>query len=275
MNQINLFQQSAILWPIAGVLGLFIGSYLNVVAWRWYRQDQQSPQQLGSRSKCPHCGRVLSWKELVPIVSFIVQRGRCVKCKAELGIRYPLIELVTAIVFSGIVAVYGFHPITLLLLILASIFLVLALVDSETQLIPDHLSIIALIVTGISLVVLRVPNLLHRPVLLGLPVFEHGITGLLIGIGILGSIVLITKGRGMGIGDIKLAGVLGLSLGGPATLLALFTGFVSGAIVGLILIQGKKASLKTAVPFGPFLVFGWLVAILWSTPIIAWYTGLN
>jgi prepilin signal peptidase PulO-like enzyme (type II secretory pathway) len=262
-------------WPLAGVLGLFIGSYLNVVAWRWYRQDQQSPQQLASRSKCPHCSKVLSWKELIPIVSFIVQRGRCVKCKAQLSIRYPLVELAMAIVFSGIVAVYGFQPLSLLILVIASIFIVIALVDSETQLIPDRLSIIALIITILGLVFLCVPNLLQRPILLDLPIFEHGITGALIGIGILGSIVLITKGRGMGIGDIKLAGVLGLSLGGPATLLALFTGFVSGAIVGLILIQGKKASLKTAVPFGPFLVFGWLVAILWSTPIIAWYTGLN
>ena len=267
--------QAVIMWSLAGVLGLFIGSYLNVVAWRWYRQDQQSPHQLGSRSKCPHCGKMLSWTELVPIVSFIVQRGRCVKCKAQLGFRYPTVELTTAIIFASIVVVYGFHPISLLLLILASVFLVLALVDSETQLIPDRLSVIALAVTAFSLVILRVPNLLHRPILLGLPTFEHGVVGALIGVGILGSIVLVTKGRGMGIGDIKLAGVLGLSLGGPATLLALFTGFVSGAIVGLVLIQGKKASLKTAVPFGPFLVFGWLIAILWSTPIIAWYTGLN
>jgi prepilin signal peptidase PulO-like enzyme (type II secretory pathway) len=178
-------------------------------------------------------------------------------------------------VFASIVAVFGSDFLSLLMLVLASVFLVIALVDGETQLIPDRLSIIALLITIVGLMLFRVSNLLHSPNILGLHTFEQGIVGMLIGSGILGAIVLVTRGRGMGIGDIKLGGVLGLSLGGPATLLALFTGFVSGAVVGLILIKGKKASLKTAVPFGPFLVFGWLVAVLWSTPIIAWYTGLN
>lgn len=265
----------AAMWPLAGLLGLFMGSYLNVIAWRWFRDEQQSPQQWGSRSKCPVCAKTLSWIELIPVVSYLMQRGRCAQCAAPLSARYPIAELLTATVFASIVAVYGFHPISAVLLVLASVLLVLALIDGETQLIPDQLSLLALIGTAVGLVVLRVPNLLHQPLLLGIPRFEHGVVGALIGAGILGLIVLVTQGKGMGIGDIKLGGVLGLSLGGPATLLALFISFVSGALVGLVLIKGRKASLKTAVPFGPFLVFGWFVAILWSGPIIAWYTGLN
>ncbi len=266
--------QAALLWPLAAFLGLFVGSYLNVVAWRWYRSDQESPQRLTSRSKCPHCGKVLGWRELVPVVSFLVQRGRCAGCATPLSIRYPLAELGTAAVFGLAVARYGIHPQSALLLVIASIFVMIALVDAETQLIPDRLSLAALIVSLGAILVLGVPNLIGRPVTPGVFPFEHGVAGGAIAAGILGAIVLGTRGRGMGIGDIKLGAVLGLSLGGPATLLALFTAFVTGAAAGLLLIRSKHATLKTAIPFGPFLVLGWLVAALWATPVIAWYTGI-
>ena len=261
-------------WPLAGVLGLFIGSYLNVIAWRWFRGDIESPNKLNSRSKCASCGKVLGWKELIPLVSYFIQRGRCVACRAPLSLRYPVAEIITAIVFASIVVVYGVNPASVLLIVLASILLAVALIDAETQLIPDLLSVLGLGVTAIGLIVLRIPNLIGRLVAHGSFISERGIVGAIIAIVILGSIVVATRGRGMGIGDIKLGGILGLSLGGPATLLALFCGFVSGALVGLILIQQKQASLKTAVPFGPFLVFGWFVAVIFSRPIIAWYTGL-
>lgn len=266
--------QAAPLWPLAALLGLFIGSYLNVVAWRWYRGEQESPQRWGSRSKCPQCGKVLAWHELIPIVSFVRQRGRCAGCSAPISARYPVAEAVTALVFSAVAARYGFHPVTLLLLTLASVFLIIAFVDAETQYIPDRLSLIALVVSAGALPLLHVPNLVGRPLIPGVFPYEHGLVGLGIATVVLGGIVLGTRGRGMGVGDIKLGAVLGLSLGGPATLFALFTAFVSGAAVGLVLIRSSRATLKTAVPFGPFLIFGWLVAVLWAGPVIAWYTGL-
>ena len=264
--------QAVTLWPLAGVVGLLVGSFVNVIAWRWYREKLPRPLALKTRSQCPECGKVLGWHELIPLVSFAMQRGRCRHCSKRLSWRYPIVELLTASIFAVIVATYGLHPQSAFLLILASNFLVVALVDTETQLIPDQLSVAGLVVSGLGLLSLRLPNLISQsPEYVS--VFSLGVVGAVIGVALLGFIVLVTKGRGMGIGDIKLGGVLGLSLGGPATLLALFVAFVSGAAFGLTLLLRGKASMKTAVPFGPFLIVGWLVAVLWGQQLIAWYTG--
>lgn len=259
------------LWPLAGIIGLFAGSFLNVLAWRWYRSELPNPLLLATRSQCAHCNRTLRWYELIPMVSYIMQRGRCRSCRKGIAWRYPAVELLTGIIFAAVVATHGgVHPETLILLLLASIFLVIALVDLETQLIPDRLSIAGAVVTMIGSVVLGRTSLVQ----LGGSWFSSGITGFVIAVVILGGIVAGSRGKGMGIGDIKLGAVIGLSLGGPLTLLALFSAFVSGAIAGLVLLARGRASMKTAVPFGPFLVLGWLVAILWGRGIVAWYTGL-
>ncbi len=262
--------QAVTLWPLASVLGLLVGSFLNVVAWRWYRSSLPRPLALQTRSQCPQCGTVLGWVELIPLVSFLVQRGRCRSCSARISWRYPLVEVVLAAVFGLITAVYGPHLQTLFLLCLAAILFTIALIDLETQLIPDQLTMLGAVVAGLGVWLLGQGSVVSTSA----HWFAYGLSGALVGAGILGAIVLGTRGRGMGIGDIKLAAVLGLSLGGPLTLLALFTGFVSGALVGLGLLARGRASMKTAVPFGPFLVFGWLVAVLWGAQILAWYTGM-
>lgn len=268
-----IINTAATWWPLSvGVVGLFIGSYLNVVALRWF-DPQKSAQKLSSRSECANCHRQLGWLELIPLVSFIVLRRRCKGCQALISWRYPLVELLTGVVFYLIA--FNFHGFWQLftLLILSSVMIVIALIDLVTQLIPDRLTYPMMGIFAVVLISTGNNNLLdfYKSQIN----IYHWLIGLVIGLAIPFLIVALTKGRGMGIGDIKLGGLIGLTLGGAYCLVAMFSAFVIGALVGLGLVAKNKANLKTQLPFGPFLVLGWLIALFWGPRIVAWYTGFT
>jgi leader peptidase (prepilin peptidase) / N-methyltransferase len=229
----------------AAVLGAVFGSFLNVVA---YRLPRKQPLAF-SLSRCPACGEAIRPYDNVPIVSFLALRGRCRSCAAPISVRYPLIESLTAALCAGAVLVH--HTATGIALSLVLILLVVpaAAIDLEHRIIPNRL-------TGSGALLALVIGLALDPG--GEP--ERLIAGAAAG-GFLLVAALAYPG-GMGMGDVKLAGVMGLFLGravAPAVMIAL----VSGVVVGIAVIaaRGVKAGRKTAVPFGPFLAFGAIVAI--------------
>lgn len=241
--------------------GLAIGSFLNVVACRY---DPEKPlfhvRAWRGRSRCLHCGVTLRWFELIPLASFLIQRGRCRACKARLSLQYPLVELASALAFVFLPLL--FSGAALAIWILASLMLILlSAIDARLMLIPDELSI-GLGVLGVSYTALLTSNqsfLRHYAMLFGLwdasPWVNRAVAAA-VGFAFFGLVILLSRGRGMGMGDMKFAASAGLLTGWPDILLALMISFITGSIFGAVrMLQGKKG-LKSSVPFGPFIALG-------------------
>lgn len=210
------------------------------------------------RSRCPACGQVLAWYDLVPVASYLVLRGKCRYCKEKISPRYLAVEILTGTIFIVIFWYFGMTPSLFKYLFLGAILIAAAFIDLEHYIIPDQLLLVGLL----------------GGVVLGQIAGDVGILSSLIGSvaagGFLLAVAVASKG-GMGMGDVKLAAVSGLYLGWPSMVLALFFATVSGGIVAaLLLIFGVKGR-KDAIPFGPFLAAGTLAAVLWGMPVIEWY----
>jgi len=224
--------------PAVFFLGAALGSFLNVIVIRF-----PNALPLG-RSHCPACRKKLNWWELIPVLSFILLAGRCNRCRTPLSIQYPLVEL-----FFGLIALILFLPFpgnpttifnTIINYLIIYLLGILFLIDLRTFLLPD---IYIVIITLISII-----TLITKPASL-----LTGITGAIIGSAFFAFLWFLTKGRGIGIGDVKLMIPLGLLLGTSATIILLLVSFIAGGAYGLWLLLTKRATLKTAVPFGPFL----------------------
>lgn len=202
-------------------------------------------------------------------MSFLVLRGRCRRCQRRINVRYPLIELLMASVVGLIAARYGLTLQALILVGLASCLLVAALVDSQQWLLPDQLLGLGAFVSVLGELVVGQANL-SRLATEGIG--GSWVIGGLLGFGMLGGLFVLTRGRGLGLGDVKLAAVLGLSLGGVGLLLTLGLAFVTGALVGVLGLITQRWTLKTAIPFGPFLIGAWTIVVLWGHELAPWYT---
>jgi len=241
------------------ILGLFVGSFLNVVI---LRLEKEEGGILAGRSHCPKCGKVLRWFELIPLVSFLIQGGRCRSCHKPISLQYPLVEFFTGLLFSllywkfGLTLRFGF------LAVISSLLVILFVSDLRTQTIPD---LIAYIGIGLALVYLLSTNYS----LLATTLLSAALAG-----GFFALLVYISHETWMGKGDIKLGILTGLLLGFPQVLVALFLSFALGAFVGLILIITKKKTLKSQVPFGPFLITATFVTIFLGEKILQWYLGI-
>jgi len=237
------------------LLGATVGSFLNVVAYRLPRGLSVARP----RSRCSSCGHPIKPYDNVPVLSWILLRGRCRQCKAPISARYPLVEAVTAALWALVVVVKGVDPDALLGLAFVTLLVPVTLIDLDHRIIPNKLLLVA---TPVGLAILVATDLA------GLP--EHLIAAVAAGGFLL--LAAIASPGGMGMGDVKLAGVMGLYLGasvGPAMLVALLTGTLVGAAI--IMKKGAKAGRKTAVPFGPFLALGGVVGLLAGPQIIDWY----
>jgi leader peptidase (prepilin peptidase)/N-methyltransferase len=247
---------SAAYVAVAALGGLLIGSFLNVVAYRLPRGE--SLVQPGSR--CPGCGHDVRPYDNVPVLSWLLLRGRCRDCGEPISPRYPLVELATGALFAAVVAARDDAGSIALGLILVTALVPIVLIDLEHRLIPNKITLpaaVAALAAGLALDLDFVP--------------EQLIAGASAG----GFFLLAAMAypRGMGMGDVKLAGVLGLCLGravGPAVLIALVSGVVVGGIV--IARVGARAGRKTAVPFGPFLALGAIVALFAGDAMVDAYT---
>ena len=241
----------------AGVLGAVFGSFLNVVVHRLPRHESV----VRPASRCPKCGASVKPYDNIPIISWLLLRGHCRSCGEPISPRYPAVEALTAALCVGAVLVHDSAASIALSLGLILIVIPAALIDLEHRIIPNRLTLLGAIVA----------------IVLGTALDPAGEPTRLIAGAAAGGFLLLAAlayPGGMGMGDVKLAGVMGLFLGAavaPAILIALFAGVLVGAVI--IARKGAMAGRKTAVPFGPFLAFGAIVAVFAGEPLVHLYTS--
>jgi leader peptidase (prepilin peptidase)/N-methyltransferase len=240
---------------IAAIAGLVAGSFFNVVIARLPRHESL----VRPGSQCPHCGHPVRPYDNLPVFSWLILRGRCRDCGEPISARYPLVELVTAALFAAVVIDTGANEHVWLGLALVSVLVPVAFIDLDHRIIPNAI-VLPGAVAAIAIVAATEPSELSEHLIAG-----AAAAGFLL-------LAVLAYPRGMGMGDVKLAGVLGVYLGrsvGPAMLVAL----LSGTIVGVVIIARKGAAegRKTAVPFGPFLALGGLVGLFFGPGIVDWY----
>lgn len=253
---------------VALVLGLVVGSFLNVVIWRVPRGESV----VSPPSACPSCGHPVRRRDNVPVLSWLALRGRCRDCANPISVRYPLVETGTALLFVGVVARLGVGWPVPAYLYLAAVGLALALIDIDVHRLPNALVL---------------PS---YPVLLGLLALASANPGGGADWGALGRAALAGGGlfafygllvvvypRGMGLGDVKLAGVLGLALGWlgwGSLVVGAFAAFLIGGVFSVVLLASGRANRKTAIPFGPWMALGAFIGIAVGEPVWSAYLGI-
>ncbi len=243
------------------ILGLIVGSFSNVCIYRIPRNESI----IYPASHCPKCRSNISSKDNIPLLSYILLKGRCRSCKNKISIQYPIVELVTGLIYLIIYLTYGLSIQSLIYIILSSALIIIAFIDLNEQIVPDVISLPGIII-GFTLSFF-VPYISFINSALG--VFAGG--GIILIIGLAGSVIF--KKEAMGGGDVKLAAMIGAFLGWRYIIISLFLGFFLGALAGIILILLKVKSREDVVPFGPFIVLGSFITLLWGEKIISWYIG--
>jgi leader peptidase (prepilin peptidase)/N-methyltransferase len=273
------------------VFGIVIGSFLNVVSMRYDGEHfVLDPKVIGGRSHCPYCGKTLRWFELIPLFSFFIQGGHCRRCKAKLSFQYPTVEFISGLIFMLVpLRLAALTNGSLLILFIAAlwtlvflILLLMSVIDIRIGIVPDELNIalgVAAVILGISLTVS--PD--GSGSLMGSLGNMFGLTGNLWASRVMGAVfgfvffeflILVTRGKGIGMGDVKLALPLGLLFGWPDIIPVIMYAFILGALVGIFLIISKKTTMKGALPFGPFLAFGAAFIFFCGLPMAQWYLHL-
>jgi len=279
------------------IFGSAIGSFLNVVICRL----ETGEGIVKKRSHCVKCGKTLTWYELIPIISFLGLGGRCRSCKEKISWQYPLVEIATGFLFLAVFYFLGFRILDLIghwklvighwfLLIylwyLISSLIVIFVYDLRHYIIPDVVLFPAI---GVSFLyrLFEVLNFGHCPLRLCLSEARNLFEIWDLGFGIWQNffsyliaatvatvffltIILVTRGRGMGLGDAKLAFLMGLLLGWPNILVALFLAFFVGAVIGVGLIFWGSKTMKSQIPFGPFLIGGTIIMLFWGQLFLDW-----
>lgn len=257
---------------LIGVLGLVVGSFLNVVVWRVPRGESV----VRPRSACPRCGRPIRSRDNVPVLSWLLLRGRCRDCGEPISARYPLVEAATAVLFAAMASLFlfGDPPLTALpaYLVLAGAAVALALIDIDHHRLPDPIVLPLYPVLAGLLVLASATS--QEPY--GWPALARaGIGGL--ALFLFYGVAWFVYPRGMGLGDVKLAGVLGAALGwlgwGPLAVGA-FSAFLLGGMVGVVLRLTRRNAKGEGIPFGPWMLLGAAVGIGVGERVWAWYLGL-
>ena len=258
------------LYILIFIFGLTIGSFLNVIICRL----ETKKSIFFARSHCPKCGAILKWYDLIPIISFLIQKNRCRYCKKKISWQYPMVEIITGLLFLLIFFFNfaqdkNFHFINLSYYLIIVCFLIIIFVyDLRHYIIPDKIVfpgiIIALIYNFLNYGLL---NTDYRLLLINL-------LSAFLASGFFLSLVLISKGKWMSLGDVKLVFLMGIILGWPSISFALLLSFFSGAIIGISLILFGKKGLKSQIPFGPFLSGATILVILLGSRLFYWFEAL-
>jgi leader peptidase (prepilin peptidase)/N-methyltransferase len=285
--------QPAIFISLVFVLGLLVGSFLNVVIYRlpqmlqrdWRQQcadllgqeTESTPQKynlLVPRSACPHCGHVIGAMENIPVLSYLALGGRCSSCKARISKRYPLVELFTAVVSAVVAWRYGAGWVCLFALLVSWSLIALAAIDLDHKLLPD---VITLPLLWLGLLV-SLGGLSWQ----GQPAFadlRSAVIGAAAGYLVLWLMFhafrLLTGKEGMGYGDFKLLGALGAWLGWQGLPLTILLSTAVGAVLGVVLIIAGKRERQTQIPFGPYLAAAGWIALLWGKDITHAYLAMS
>jgi leader peptidase (prepilin peptidase)/N-methyltransferase len=251
---------------LVAALGLAVGSFLNVVVWRVPRGESV----VRPGSACPGCGAAIRPRDNVPVLGWLLLRGRCRDCGMSISRRYPLVEAATAGLFVVMLLRFGVDPVLPAYLYLAAIGIALALIDIDVKRLPDALTL---------------PSYPVAAVLLAVGSAGHGDVDSLVRAALGGAAMFavyfalcFAYPAGMGFGDVKLSGLLGLYaawLGWDVWAAGLLLGFFLGGFFGVALVLARRAGRKTAVPFGPFMLLGALVAILTGQQLVQGYLSLT
>jgi len=248
------------------LLGLVVGSFLNVCIHRMPRQESV----VTPRSRCPHCRTLIAWYDNLPVLSYVLLGGRCRSCREPIGARYVVVELVTATVFGLCAVVIGPEPVLVSRLCFAAILIALFVIDLEHQLLPDVLTL-----PGVAI---GLAGALVWPVGVWSPGIASSAIGAALGAGILLAIRWVWQRASgvdaMGLGDVKMLAMIGAFLGWQSVWFVLLFASLAGAFVGVGLAVSGRGTLKTKLPFGTFLAVAALVASLWGQGVMDWYLGL-
>ncbi|TMW75340.1 prepilin peptidase [Thauera sp. UPWRP] len=269
---------------LAGLLGLFVGSFLNVVIHRlprmmerdWHAQaaelrGEQAPASerfnlATPRSRCPHCGHQITMLENIPIVSYVVLRGRCAHCGAGISKRYPIVEAITALLSAYAAWHFGFGAAALGALLFVWAMVALTFIDLDTQLLPDDITLPLLwlgLAFNLGTTYTELPD---------------AVIGAMAGYLALWSVFwlfkLATGKEGMGYGDFKLLAAVGAWLGWQMLPLTILLSSLVGAVVGIVLILAARHGRNVPIPFGPYLAAAGLIALFWGERITERYLGL-
>lgn len=268
------------------IFGLCVGSFLNVIIYRETEGEAEQTEEKEKkgwknflpawsygRSYCDHCKKEISWYDNIPLLSYILLRGKCRHCNKKISWQYPLVEFLTGIQFVWIYFLVknnlaffsqfeGFYSFVSLILwlLLGGFFIAIFVADARYQIIPDGAVFGAIFITLLKILVdYRYTGMID------LTVFPSALLSSLFFL----FLIIITKGKGMGFGDVKLVFLLGLILGYPRIIVALFFAFLTGAFIGVILMLLGDRKFKSKIAFGPFLILGFLIAFIWGNKLWA------
>lgn len=240
------------------VIGAMAGSVVNALAYRLPRNISWTT----GRSMCPICKHALAWQDLIPLLSYVLLGGKCRYCKKAFGVRYFLVELIMAVGFVLIFNQFSIFK-TLILMGILTVTMVIAVMDWETQFIAE----VMVAAWGVLVVLFNWSNFSNWSY------WTNILLAVVVGVGLIGGIWLLSRKTAMGEGDIEVAVVMGLWLGWPKMLVALWLAFVVGGLAGAGVVLTRRAGLKSKIAFGPFLVIGSWAAFLFGNILFKW-TGL-
>jgi len=248
---------------VALAVGAATGSFLNVVIHRLpLRQSLSRP-----RSHCTRCGRTIPWYDNLPVLSWFLLRGRCRQCGEAFSFRYPMVELITAVLLLALLAKFGLSIALAFAFYFACSLLVVTYIDLDHRIIPDRVTLPGI---GVGLLLALV-----APAEVRVAAVQSWAIGTLVGGGILWLVAwgyeLATGREGMGGGDIKLLAMIGAFLGWQGVLVTLLLASFIGSAIGIVWMLVRGADTRLAIPFGPFLAMGALVALFWGEQIVGWY----
>jgi leader peptidase (prepilin peptidase)/N-methyltransferase len=260
--------------PVIFLLGASVGSFINVYVLRTLAGEDY----VRGRSRCDQCRRPLAWYEMVPLLSFVLLRGRCRTCHKEIDVMHPVVELLTGALFVWwwLIGAAFFQLTVRPLDVIQPVFwlsvglllLLITVIDLRAMIIPDW-AVLALAGLALSYRMLLTALGIYRQADFAMALF-----GAQLVMGLFLVLWLATRKRGLGFGDVKLVFPLGLLVGWPKVLVSTFLAFILGAVIGVLLILNGRAKFGRPLPFGPFLVAGTILALLWGDSLLAWYLHL-
>lgn len=246
---------------LAAVFGLIAGSFLNVCIHRLPRRESV----VFPPSQCTACGRRLSWYENLPLVSWVVLRGRCRTCRAGVSVMYPAVEATTAALFAGALLVYGLTPLMVVRVLFGCALIVLFAIDLRHRILPNVITLPGIAIGFVTSLFLP-------------PGWTASLVGIVLGGGIpfaIAELYYRLRGvEGLGMGDVKMLAMIGAFLGWAPMLLSLIIASITGSLVGIALIVSRRGGMQAALPFGTFLALGAMVAAVAGDSIITWYVSL-
>ena len=244
------------------IYGILIGSFLNVCIYRIPKEESIAFPS----SHCPKCNTSLKWYDNIPVFSYIILGRKCRYCKSKISPQYPLIELSNAIIYLLLFYKFNLTVDFVFYALISSVLIIITIIDLKEMIIPDSLVI--------TILILSILHKLSNYILYKTPInLLDSIGGLVLAGGLFIIIILVSKG-GMGGGDVTLIGVLGFILGIKHIFLTIFLSFILGAIISIFLLITKIKGRKDPIPFGPFIILGFMITLFWGQQLINWYVNM-